>query len=137
MHIDKLRQLIGWMSAAGLARIELKAPAFEIRLQRSVGAPPPAPPAAIAPQPPAAVPAASITAKGCGFFHARHPSRDTPQVSPGQAVRAGDVIGVLAVGEQLLVVTADIEGTAGDYLVAEGQLVDYGKPLLAMTGTGA
>lgn len=137
MHIDKLRQLIGWMSAAGLARIELKAPAFEIRLQRSVGAPPPAPPAAIASQQPAAAPAASITAKGCGFFHARHPSRDAPQVSPGQAVRAGDVIGVLAVGEQLLVVTADIEGTAGDYLVAEGQLVDYGKPLLAMTGTGA
>lgn len=137
MHIDKLRQLIGWMSTAGLARIELKTPAFEIRLQRSVGTPAPTPLAAIVPQPPAAVPSASITAKGCGYFHARHPSRDTPQVSPGQAVRAGDVIGVLAVGEQLLVVTADIEGTAGDYLVAEGQLVDYGKPLLAMTGTGA
>lgn len=137
MHIDKLRQLIGWMSDAGLARLELKTMQFELRLQRSATASPRAP-ANVAPTPqPAPLPPASITAKGCGHFHARHPARDTPQISPGQAVRVGDVIGVIAVGEQLLAVTADLDGTAGEYLVADGQLVDYGKPLLELTGTGA
>ncbi|WEK32795.1 MAG: hypothetical protein P0Y58_11565 [Candidatus Pseudomonas phytovorans] len=137
MHIDKLRQLIGWMSNAGLARIELKTAQFELRLQRSAGTNAGAPVNATTAAPPAPLPPASISAKGCGHFHARHPTRDTPQVNPGQAIRAGDVVGVIAVGEQLLAVTADMEGTAGDYLVADGQLVDYGKPVLALTRTGA
>jgi len=135
MRIEKLRQLIGWMSDAGLARIELKTTDFEVRLQRSVGA---AVPVAVVPaEAPAAPASISVTSTGCGHFHARHPARDTPQVSPGQAIRAGDVIGVLAVGDLLLPVSARQDGIAGDYLVTDGQLVDYGKPLLALTATGA
>lgn len=135
MRIEKLRQLIGWMSDAGLARIELKTVDFEVRLQRSAGVPAPL---AAAPAETTMAPASiSVTSTGCGHFHARHPARDTPQVSPGQVIRAGDVIGVLAVGDLLLPVSARQDGIAGDYLVADGQLVDYGKPLLALTGTGA
>lgn len=135
MRIEKLRQLIGWMTDAGLARIEFKTPDFEVRLQRSPGAP--APVAATPAEVPTVVAGASVTATGCGHFHARHPARDTPQASPGQAIRTGDVIGVLVVGDLLLPVSAQQDGIAGNYLVADGQLVDYGKPLLALTGTGA
>lgn len=135
MRIEKLRQLIGWMTDAGLARIEFKTTDFEVRLQRSPGAPAPA--AAAPAEAPVAVASASVTSTGCGHFHARHPARDVPQASPGQAIRTGDVIGVLVVGDLLLPVSAQQDGIAGDYLVADGQLVDYGKPLLALTGTGA
>lgn len=137
MRIEKLRQLIGWMTDAGLARIEFKTTDFEVRLQRSPGTPAPV---AAAPAEAAVVVAStstSVTSMGCGHFHSRHPARDTPQASPGQAIRIGDVIGVLAVGDLLLPVSAQQDGIAGDYLVADGQLVDYGKPLLALTGTGA
>lgn len=135
MPIEKLRQLIGWMTQAGLAQVELSSADFHLRLRRSPGSAPVT--AQVTAEPIIQPEQACITALGCGHFHARHPARDTPEVTPGQVIRAGDVIGVLAVGTLLLPVTAQQDGIAGEYLVTDGQLVDYAKPVLALTATGA
>ncbi|WP_437883425.1 acetyl-CoA carboxylase biotin carboxyl carrier protein [Pseudomonas sp. LRF_L74] len=136
MHIDKIRQLASWMAEANLAQLELRSPTFEIRLKRPAQGAAPAKNARLPATPVTAdipLPVAAI-ATVCGHFHARHPERDTPQVASGQAIKTGDLVGVIDVGDLLLPVIASADGIAGHYLVEDGQLVDYGTALLALSG---
>lgn len=129
MHIDTIRQLAHWMAAAGLTGLQLRGEGFQLALTR--------PNAHIAAQgvSPGAAPKAphvAAIATVCGHFHARHPSRELPQASPGQVLKAGDIVGLVAVAGLLLPVTAQHDGIAGDYLVEEGQQVEYATPVLAL-----
>lgn len=130
MNIATLRRLTLWMQEADLAELQLDTPACYVRLVRAPGgtAPRPSEPAA-APAVPA--PKTLARATSCGHFHARHPARPDIQPAAGDSVMAGDYVGLLAVGGLYLPVVAEAAGTLGAYLVADGQLVDYGTPLLA------
>lgn len=142
MRIDKIRQLAGWMSQAGLSTLEFRQEGFELRLVRPAGplaalpagssyAPvEEASPALAATQAPKVAAMATL----CGHFHACHPAREQTQVSPGQVVNIGDTVGVIAVGSLLLPVTAQQAGIAGDYLIEDGARVEYATPVLALAG---
>lgn len=139
MRIDKIRQLAGWMSQAGLSTLEFRQDGFELRLVRPAGpsaagstpAPVAAPsPALVATQ----VPRVAAMATLCGHFHACHPAREQAQVSPGQALKVGDTVGVISVGSLLLPVTVQQAGIAGDYLIEDGTRVEYATPVLALAG---
>lgn len=138
MHIEKIRQLATWMAKADLHTLAFSQPGFELRLVRATA--PSATAAASLATPVAPViaepeaPKVAAMATHCGFFHARHPHREQAQVLPGKAVAVGDTVGVIAVGALLLPVIAHTAGTAGNYLVEDGQLVDYATPLLALVG---
>lgn len=133
MHIDKIRQIANWMTTANLARLELRSPGFELSLTRPIGAAPTVatPPTHSTPEC-SPQPRVAAIATVCGHFHARHPCRDTPQVTPGQPLKAGYIVGVIDVGDLLLPAVATADGVAGDYLVEDGSLVDYATPLLAL-----
>ena len=129
MDIALLHRLVQHLQASQLGYLQLDSPAFQLRLVRPSGAPAaPLPPSPVAPAPPRY----AATATGCGHFHARHPAREDSQLQPGAAFDVGTPIGVLAVGELLQPVVAQVAGRAGAYLVEDGQLVDFGTPLLAL-----
>lgn len=141
MHINHIRRLARWMAEAGLTGLELRESGFELRLARSGQAMPTLLPDTAQASPPASAPGETLSrpliaamATRCGYFHARHPARDRAQVSAGQAVAVGDAVGVITVGTLLLPVLATHAGIAGEYLVEDGQRVEYATPLLALAG---
>lgn len=132
MNIASLRRLALWLQEADLAELRLDTPSCYVRLVRAPksAAPRPSKPTAA---PDATAPKTLARATSCGHFHARHPARPDIQPATGDSVAAGDYVGLLAVGGLYLPVVAEVDGTLGAYLVADGQLVDYGTPLLAST----
>lgn len=140
MRIETIRQLADWMGQAGLSSLEFKQPGFELRLVRPAS---PAvcsldtlPRATAAPKQGtrASAPEVAAMATLCGRFHARHPAREQPQVTPGKTLNVGDTVGVIAVGTLLLPVTVQHPGIAGDYLIKDGERVEYATPVLALAG---
>lgn len=131
MDIALLHRLVQHLQTSQLGYLQLDSPTFQLRLVRPGAAPstprPPSPATTTA-----ARPRHAATATGCGHFHARHPARENVQLQPGAPLEIGTLIGVLAVGELLLPVVAQVAGRAGAYLVEDGQLVDFGTPLLAL-----
>lgn len=131
MDIALLHRLVQHLQTCQLGYLQLDSPGFQLRLVRPGGAPATQLPFSPA-TPAAATPRYAATATGCGHFYARHPARKDTQLQPGAAFDVGTPIGVLAVGELLLPVVALVAGRAGAYLVEDGQLVDFGTPLLAL-----
>lgn len=135
MHISKIRQIVEWVSRANLAQFELHSSEFSIRLTRPAKTPASTPrQASITEAPAIETPALKIAAMAtvCGRFLSRHPSRDEPEVRPGDALEPGTLVGLIAVGELLLPVTASASGTLGAFMVADQQLVSYGTPLVSL-----
>lgn len=134
MHISKIQQLVEWMSEADLASLELQSAEFSVRLVRPRNALASAAPVAVVDAPLAAASAVKVAAMAtvCGRFLSRHPLRDQAEVSPGQRIEVGDLVGLVSVGELLLPVTATAAGIAGHFLVEDQQLVGYGTAVLAL-----
>ena len=53
-------------------------------------------------------------------------------IADGLLVEAGEPIGIIVVGDLSLPVISVTSGVAQGYLVEDGQLVEYGTPLLAV-----
>jgi len=134
MHISKIQQLVEWMSKADLASLELQSAEFSVRLVRPRNPLASAAPMVVVDTPLAAASAGKVAAMAtvCGRFLSRHPLRDQAEVSPGQRIEVGDLVGLVSVGELLLPVTATAAGIAGRFLAADQQLVGYGTPVLAL-----
>jgi len=135
MHISKIRQIVEWVSSANLAQFELHSAEFSMRLTRPASAPMvPALLSGASATPAAAEPATKVAAMAtvCGRFLSRHPAREQPEVRPGDRLEPGTLVGLIAVGELLLPVTATQGGTMGAFMVADQQLVGYGTPLVSL-----
>lgn len=67
-----------------------------------------------------------------GTFY-RRPSPDAePYVGEGDTVRPGDVVGLVELMKNFLEVVSEHEGVVERFLVANGDLVDAGQPLLEL-----
>jgi acetyl-CoA carboxylase biotin carboxyl carrier protein len=135
MHISKIRQILEWVSSANLARFELQSAEFSLRLTRPAAVLGQAPVAIARPDSvPASAAAAKVAAMAtvCGRFLSVHPLRGQPEVRPGDTLEPGTLVGLIAVGELLLPVTATAGGTMGAFLVEDQQLVGYGTPLVSL-----
>lgn len=137
MDVKKLRQIVEWVRSANLAQLDLRTDEFSLRLVRPVSAAgvhpntqPAAQDALLERDPTAPRVAASATL--CGRFLSRHPLRDQPEVRVGERFEAGALVGLIAVGELFLPVTAQIGGVMGAFLVDDDQLVGYGTPLVSL-----
>lgn len=124
MNADEVRQIAGWLEAAGLDRFELTTPTARLRL--TLGA-------AVAPAAEAPPPRPGLVARGTGEFLASHPWAEAPLVRPGQRVRAGDIVALLRTGALIQPVTAAEDGIAGAAVVAPGTLVGFGTTLMEFT----
>jgi len=116
---DRIRLLGAMLDGTDIEWLELRTPQETIRLRRDAVAKP--------------VPETlTVKAPVAGVFLHRHPSQDAPMLRPGQAVQAGDVVGLLRIGALLMHLSAPCDGMVVDIAAEEGRTVGYGAVLLRL-----
>lgn len=128
----RIAELACLLDNSDIAELSLSAGSETITLRRRV----PVVAAEPAPEPGSAVPE-PVAAPCPGVFLLRHPLRETPLVTAGQAVVRGTVLGLLRAGPLLLQVAAPRSGTLVAVKAAEGDLVGYGTELFQLSPEGA
>ncbi|MBN8726940.1 MAG: acetyl-CoA carboxylase biotin carboxyl carrier protein [Xanthomonadales bacterium] len=151
MDLRKIKKLIDLLEESNLAELEIKEGEEIVRLSRMptgmmAAAPAPvAPPAtrAAAAAPTAPVEAAGTATKGLpeghvvkapmvGAFYASA-SPDAPAfVKVGQAVKAGDTLGIIEAMKMFNQIEADVGGTVVAILVENGQPVEFDEPMFVI-----
>jgi acetyl-CoA carboxylase biotin carboxyl carrier protein len=155
MDLRKIKKLIDLLEESNLAEIEIKEGEESVRLARTPrGSFAPAPGYAPAPAPaPAAMPMQSPTeaatggpaklasdlpdgdivrAPMVGTFYAS-PAPDKPAfVSVGQAVKAGDTLGIIEAMKMFNPIEAEVSGTVLKILAESGQPVEFDQPLFVI-----
>ena len=130
MEITELRQLVQWLEEKGIESFELEVTERKLRLSlrgREAAGP------------------ISVTidngddtrrdngiivaAELAGIFLIQHPTRSTPLVRLGEAVRGGDVIGLVRVGALYVPVIAPGNGALVKILAVPESLIGFGTPL--------
>ena len=151
MDLRKIKKLIDLLEESNLAELEIREGEETVRLSRmptgmmatapAVAAPPPVarPPAAPVAGAPAEPPTASglpeghvVKAPMVGAFYAS-PSPDAPAfVKVGQAVKAGDTLGIIEAMKMFNQIEADVGGTVVAILVENGQPVEFDEPMFVI-----
>ena len=134
-----VRALIEMMGRGGIADLLLETASVKLRLraQGAVGAPAAgaAPPvlAQVDGAPASEAPEGFVvTAPMIGtFYHAPAPG-EPPFVSVGDPVEAGQTVGIIEAMKIMNEIPSDHAGVVAEFLVASGQPVEYGQPLLRL-----
>jgi len=155
MDLRKIKKLIDLLEESNLAEIEIKEGEESVRLARTPkgiqvaaapimqAAPAPAPvmpmhgPTEAAsggtPKPAADLPPGHIVrAPMVGTFYGS-PSPDKPSfVTVGQAVKAGDTLGIIEAMKMFNPIEADVAGTLLKVMVENGQPIEFDQPLFVI-----
>ena len=154
MDLRKIKKLIDLLEESNLAEIEIKEGEESVRLARvtstshvvsapQVHAAPPAQPMPMQSPVQAATGAAPKTAPDLpdgdvvrspmvGTFYAS-PSPDKPPfVSVGQAVKAGETLGIIEAMKMFNPIEAEVSGTVLKILIESGQPVEFDQPLFVI-----
>jgi len=155
MDLRKIKKLIDLLEESNLAEIEIKEGEESVRLARTPkgiqvaaapimqAAPAPAPvmpmhgPTEAAsggtPKPAADLPPGHIVrAPMVGTFYGS-PSPDKPSfVTVGQAVKAGDTLGIIEAMKMFNPIEADVAGTVLKVMVENGQPIEFDQPLFVI-----
>ncbi len=156
MDLRKIKKLIDLLEESNLAEIEIKEGEESVRLARTpkgtvaaapqmmhapVAAPSPVMPmqgpteaaSGGTPKPAADLPAGHVVrAPMVGTFYAS-PAPDKPAfVSVGQAVKAGDTLGVIEAMKMFNPIEADVSGTVLKMMVENGQPIEFDQPLFVI-----
>ncbi len=150
MDLRKIKKLIDLLEESNLAELEIKEGEEIVRLSRMptgmvAAAPAPArvaapPPAAVTPAPAEATQAGApslpeghvVKAPMVGAFYAAAAPDAEPFVKVGQAVKAGDVLGVIEAMKMFNQIEADVSGTVVAILVENGQPVEFDEPMFVI-----
>jgi len=153
MDLRKIKKLIDLLEESNLAELEIKEGEETVRLSRipkSTAAP--APLHQVRVEPPAPVAAASapaaaaagngndkalpeghvVTAPMVGTFYASSNPDAPPFVKVGQAVKAGDTLGIIEAMKMFNQIESDVSGTVLAVLVGSGQPVEFDEPLFVI-----
>lgn len=147
MKIEEMKELIQAVSDSDVDEFKYSDDKCSVRIMKNktqvVAAE--AVPAAAPPVPAAAAPAAADTAeKGpeiegnqvkaplVGTFYAAPAEGADPFVSVGDKVKKGQVIGIVEAMKLMNEVESDFDGTVTDILVENGEMVEYGQPLVVI-----
>jgi acetyl-CoA carboxylase biotin carboxyl carrier protein len=133
-----IEALVAQFEASDWRRIELVADGVELRLSKdspvaASAAPTPlaAPPAAT--PPPADAPGGHVVgAPSLGTFYRAPKPGEPPFVEVGQRVAAGDDLCLVEVMKLFTTVHAQISGTIRAIHATDGDLVEFGQPLLSI-----
>ncbi len=152
MDLRKLKTLIDLVSESGVAELEISegedrvrivnrptAPAQPVQNLVTVAAPASAP-AASAPQPAAAASAApaaepqgaAITSPMVGTFYRAPSPGAAPFCEVGDAIKKGQVIGIIEAMKLLNEIEADQDGVVKAFAAENGQPVEFGQPLVIL-----
>jgi acetyl-CoA carboxylase biotin carboxyl carrier protein len=137
---DVIRDLAKLLDETGLTEIEFEREGTSIRVARNIGAPAarsrPAEIAAAAPPVPAAAPPdpsqhpGVITSPMVGTAYLGPAPGARPFVDVGIQVKAGDPLLIIEAMKTMNQIPAPRSGTVVQVLVADGQPVEYGQPLV-------
>ena len=160
MDLRKIKKLIDLLEESNLAEIEIKEGEESVRLARTPrGSYAPAPAMYAAPQAPAPAPQAPsmpmhspseastgsqpkaasdlpegdiVRAPMVGTFYTS-PGPDKPAfVTVGQAVKAGDTLGIIEAMKMFNPIEAEVSGTVLKVLAESGQPVEFDQPLFVI-----
>lgn len=147
MNLTEIKALIDAMAASDLSEMEMKRDGTVLRLVRRKtpsSATAPADTTTSAPVPrathnsaasvaaPAAPASSEITTPLYGVVHWRPSPDATPFVTPGQAIKAGQVVCVVEAMKVFNEVRAEVDATVLALLVESGAEVEAGQPLLRL-----
>lgn len=135
MELNEIRQLAGWLEASGMTSLEVGRPGESLHLTAGSGRGRAAGAAASPCGPPDSVAGPSsdgALAASAGVFLRAHPMRGRPCASAGDSVKQGAVVGLLRIGALITPVLAPVEGTVAEPIAADGAVVGYGTPLVAI-----
>ena len=150
MDLRKLKTLIDLVSESGVAELEITEGDDRVRIVNRSTAPAPIPvpttiavpaPAAAAPEPSPAAAAASqpetksspvISSPMVGTFYRSPSPGAAPFVEVGDAVKKGQVIGIIEAMKLLNEVEADQDGVVKAFAAENGQPVEFGQPLIIL-----
>ena len=147
MKIEEMKELIQAVSDSDVDEFKYSDDKCSVRIMKNktqvVAAE--AVPAAAPPVPAAAAPAAADTAEKepeiegnqvkaplVGTFYAAPAEGADPFVSVGDKVKQGQVIGIVEAMKLMNEVESDFDGTVTDILVENGEMVEYGQPLVVI-----
>jgi acetyl-CoA carboxylase biotin carboxyl carrier protein len=153
MDLRKIKKLIDLLEESNLAELEIKEGEEIVRLSRmprgmvsapvAIAAPAPARVEApvVAPEPVASAGAATakslpdghvVKAPMVGTFYASANPETPPFAKVGQAVKAGDTLGIIEAMKMFNQIEADVSGTVLAVLVNNGQPVEYDEPMFVI-----
>ena len=150
MDLRKLKTLIDLVSESGVAELEITEGDDRVRIVNRSTAPAPIPvpttiavpaPVAAAPEPSPAAAAASqpetksspvISSPRVGTFYRSPSPGAAPFVEVGDAVKKGQVIGIIEAMKLLNEVEADQDGVVKAFAAENGQPVEFGQPLIIL-----
>ena len=154
MDLRKIKKLIDLLEESNLAEIEIKEGEESVRLARTprgtyAAAPMPMPMAhAPAPMPMQSPTEAAtggqakagsdlpdgdvVRAPMVGTFYASPAPDKPPFVSVGQAVKAGDTLGIIEAMKMFNPIEAEVSGTVLKILAESGQPVEFDQPLFVV-----
>jgi len=130
-----VRSLVGMMRGGGMTELDLAFGTVSIRLRggpvsatltTSLGADEPEPP------PPPDALGDLLTAPMIGTFYASPTPGTPPFVEAGDAVAAGQIIGIIEAMKIMNEIPAEAGGMVEEVLVANGQPVEFGTPLIRL-----
>ena len=154
MDLRKIKKLIDLLEESNLAELEIKegeevvrlsrvpkaamtatAPATQVQMPRESAAAPIAPPAqpATAVVAPGGLPAGHVVrAPMVGTFYTSASPGGATFVKVGQAVKAGDTIGIIEAMKMFNQIEADVAGSVVAVLAENGQPVEFDEPLFVI-----
>ena len=146
MNINEIKEIMDRVEQSSFREFELEIDGVRLVLKKGQDADGPVPaaiPVPVRPDPSdAAVPAADILAGDDGvvevtspvlgtFYRAPEPEA-APYVSVGDSVVSGSVLGMVEVMKLFNEVRSDVAGEVTEILVGDGEMVEYGQPLLRL-----
>ncbi|MFY2762802.1 acetyl-CoA carboxylase biotin carboxyl carrier protein [Arenimonas sp. MALMAid1274] len=157
MDLRKIKKLIDLLEESNLAEIEIKEGEESVRLARvprggyaaapaaPVAQPEPARPAAPAGPAPALSPEAvgkstkdmpdghTVRSPMVGTYYEAQSPDKPPFVKVGQAVKAGDTLGIIEAMKMFNPIEADVSGTVRAILVQNGQPIEFDEPMFVIS----
>lgn len=128
MNLDHVDALLRELAPSAVMEMEIEEPGLHLRARRLRPQPAAAQPVQAQPQPTEAEPSLHWVEAGLvGVFH----EADRP-IAVGDRVEAGQEVGVIDSLRVPNPVRAERSGTVVEVLVADGDPVEYGQPLLAL-----
>ncbi|MBR1142584.1 acetyl-CoA carboxylase biotin carboxyl carrier protein subunit [Bradyrhizobium sp. AUGA SZCCT0431] len=126
--IERLAQIL---ERSGLASIEIEESGLSLKLVMETEKPTASSSMLVAPAGRSHQTAVVAKADVAGIFIAVHPWREKPFVEPGQAVKAGAIVGLVKIGQLYVPVLSPAAATVDSIVAEPGATVGYGTPIVS------
>jgi biotin carboxyl carrier protein len=129
---DDIEVLARHLRGSGLQVLEVRQGARRLRMVARGGAAAPAPASALDAAPVVGSGLVTAHAQGLGVLCWHHPAEPHARLAVGQTLQAGAAAAYLQLGELVRAVESPGTGTVVELLAADGERVDFGKPLFLL-----